>query len=120
MNFFINAIKPFIYILSSIITLTAIVTLLNFFDIFNETTLNISKIIIIIVSLIIGGFLVGKKSPNKGWLAGLKLSLVFIIFILLFNFLALGYFVQLSDLIYYFIIIISTIFGSMIGINTKK
>lgn len=120
MNFFINMIKPFIYIIASIVILTAFTTTLNYFNIINESFLNILKIIIIIVSLMLGGFLIGKKSPNKGWLAGLKLGLIFIIFILIFNFLALNYIVKLSDLIYYFIIIISTIFGSMIGINIKK
>lgn len=120
MNFFLNMIKPFIYIISSILILTALTTVLNYFNIFNEVALNISKIITIIVSLIIGGFLIGKKSQNKGWLSGLKLGIVFIVFILIFNFLALNYAFKLHDLIYFFIILVSTILGSMIGINSKK
>jgi putative membrane protein (TIGR04086 family) len=61
----------------------------------------------------------GKRSNSKGWFAGLKLALIFLMILILFNFFGLDSKVEISDLIYYLILTISTMFGSMIGINKK-
>ena len=69
------------------------------------------------LSLFIGGFSIGKKSNKKGWLEGLILSIVFIIILLIFNFLAFNNTIEFKNLLYYFIMMVSCIFGSMLGIN---
>lgn len=120
MIFLKNSLKPLLYIVSGILILTFIVTLLNYFNIINYQTITVIKIIIPIISLFIGGFLIGKRSHNKGWLAGLKLALIFVIILCLFNYFGLGHKVKIANLIYYLILTISTMFGSMIGINTQK
>ena len=95
-----------IYILSFILGLTFIFTLLNYVGILNNTTINIIKIIIPIVSMFIGGFIIGKKTGKKGWLEGLKLSLIFLAILTLFNYLGLKSTLSLKVIIYYLILII--------------
>ena len=110
----------FIYIISTIFILTFIITLLNYFNIITDKIISIFKILIPVISLFIGGIQIGKRSKNKGWLEGLKLGLISSIFLLIFNFLAFSNSFKPKYLLFYLILIISSIFGSMIGINRKK
>jgi len=109
-----------IYILSFILILTFIFTLFNYIGILNNTAINIIKIIIPIISMFIGGFVQGKKTGKKGWLEGLKLSLIFLVILTLFNYLGLKSYLSFKVIIYYLILIISTMFGSIIGVNKFK
>lgn len=110
----------FIYILSFIIGLTFIFTLLNYIGLLNNTAINIIKIVIPVLSMFIGGFIIGKKTGKKGWLEGLKLSLIFLVILTLFNYLGLKSNLSFKVLIYYLMLIISTMFGSIIGVNKYK
>ena len=110
----------FTYIISSILILTFITTLFSYFNILNDKVTSIIKIIIPIISMLIGGFYIGKNSLKKGFLEGLKLSSIFSIFLIIFNYLALNNSFKFKYLLFYIILIISCILGSMIGINKKK
>ena len=110
----------FLYIIASILIITFIITILNYFNIISDKVISIFKILIPVISLFIGGFYIGKRSTNKGYLEGLKLGLLFSIFLLIFNFLALSNSFKLKYLLFYLIIIVSSILGSMIGININK
>ena len=107
-------------ILISIIFFTFVISILYYFKLFNNSSLAIAKIVIPIVSLLLGGFTIGKQSVKKGWLEGLKLSIIFLIFLILFNLLGLHNKIEIKNILYYSIIIISCILGSMIGINLSK
>lgn len=108
-----------LYIIGIILVTTFLITILNYFNIISGMALTISKILICIISLFVGGVVIGRRSSKKGWLEGLKLSLIFLVLLILFNYLGLGNTPQLKNLIYYLIIIVSCIFGSIIGINKK-
>ena len=110
----------FIYIISSLFILTFIISVLSYFNIISDKIVSIFKIIIPIISLFIGGFYLGKRSNKKAFIEGLKLSLMYSIFIIIFNFLAFNSLFKFKYLLYYLILIISCILGSMIGINRKK
>lgn len=110
----------FLYTMGTLLSITFIVTLLSYFNIINDKIISIFKILIPIISLFIGGFYIGKKSISKGYLEGLKFGFIFSIFILIFNFLALSNSFKIKYLLFYLIIIISSILGSMIGINKNK
>ena len=110
----------FIYIIGTILVITFIITLLNYFNIINDKIISVFKILIPIISLFIGGFYIGKNSSSKGYLEGLKLGGIFSLFLLIFNFLAFNNSFKLKYLLFYLIIIISSILGSMIGINKRK
>ncbi len=108
-----------LWIISFFLSLTFIISLFNYFNIINDKIVEIVKILIPITSIFIGGFKIGKKSKNKGWLEGLKLGLVVVIFIVIFNFLALDVKFELKSIIFYIILTTSCVLGSMIGIMNK-
>jgi len=110
----------FLIMLGIIIISSLILTTLNYFDIFNKSTISIFKILIIVITYFIGGLLIGKKSIKKGWLEGLKFGLIVSIILILFNILGLSQEFNLKLIFYYLILISSTILGSMIGINKKN
>ncbi len=106
--------------LASFFVLTFFITFLHYLNIMSYKTVSILKILIPIISLFIGGFLLGKKSSKKGWLEGIKFGAIFLVFLFLLNYLGFQHSFEIKDLIFYLIIMISAIFGSMIGINRKR
>lgn len=111
--------RSFIYVISIILVSTIIITLLNYINILNSTFTTIFKILIPITSMFIGGFIIGKKTKNKGWLEGLKFGIIMIFILFLLNLIIFKQNFEFRNLLYYVILIASTIFGSMIGINKK-
>ena len=97
-----------------------ILSVLSLTGIFNSKKLFIFKIIIVISSFLIGGYNIGKKSKKKGYFEGLKLSIIFLIIISIFNYVILNSPINIKNLLYYSILIIAGMFGSMIGINKSK
>ncbi len=111
--------KSFIYILSILFISTIIITLLNYINFFGNKLVTLSKIIVPIVSIFVGGFIIGKNSKQKGWLEGLKLGMIIILILLILNYIILKQKWELRNLVYYLILLSSSIFGSMVGINKK-
>jgi len=120
MNYLKNVGISFIYIICFLLGLTFISTLFNYINLFGNTFINVLKVIIPIISLFVGGFVIGKRTGKKGWLEGLKLSLIFLAFLTIFNYLALDSSISLKTVIYYIILVIAATFGSMIGVNKFK
>ena len=110
----------FLYIIGTILILTFITTILSYFNILNDKITSIIKIIIPIISMLIGGFYIGKNSLKKGFLEGIKLGLIFSSLLIIFNYLALNNSFKFKYILFYVILIVSAILGSMIGINRKK
>lgn len=100
--------------------LTLLITILNYFNLLSLNGINISKILIPIISVLLGSFYMGTKAKNRGWLEGIKLSLLIIFILLIINLLIFKNNFAIKNLIYYLIILISSMVGSMIGINKKK
>ena len=120
MNYLKNVGISFIYIICFLLGLTFISTLFNYINLFGNTFINVLKVIIPIISLFVAGFVIGKRTGKKGWLEGIKLSLIFLAFLTIFNYLALDSSISLKTVIYYIILVIATTFGSMIGVNKFK
>lgn len=75
-------------------------------------------IIIAIMSFILGVFM-GKKTTKKGYLEGLKIGLIITIILFILN-LIFYRSINLNTFVYYLIIVVGSIFGSMLGINLKR
>lgn len=120
MEYLKNIGKSLLYIISIIIISTFLITILNYFNIIGTKTMAILKILIILISMFVGGYLIGKSSKQKGWLEGIKLSGIVIVILVLFKYLGLQDKFSLNHLIYYLILIISCTLGSMVGISKKK
>ena len=101
-----------------IIISSLIISILYYYDIISLNVLKYFKMFFIILSLFIGGVIMGKNSPNKGYLYGLRLTLIIILLFLLFGII----FNNLSarKIIFYLISAFSITFGSMLGINKKS
>lgn len=108
-----------LYTLSIIIILTFIITIFNYFNIINQGFLTILEIIIPCISFFIGGFEIGKRSKQKGWLEGIKFSLILLFILLILNLLFKNGF-QFKNFIYYLILLTLSTTGSIIGINKNK
>jgi len=93
-----------------------LITLLNYFGILKGSILSIFKILIVIIAMFIGGFLTGKNSNSKGWLEGLKFGLILSIMFIIFSLILKNNF-EFKNLLYYLILTICSILGSMIGIS---
>lgn len=108
-----------LYTFLTIIILLTITTGLYYFNLINNNTYKIFKIIIVIISILINSFILGKNSLNKGYLEGIKLGLMIITIFFILTLVSSNS-LNLSILLYYFILLITAIFGSMFGISRKK
>lgn len=120
MKYLKNLGMSFLYIIIPILILTFLITILSYFNIINDKIVSIFKILIPIISVLIGSIYMGKHSKKKGFLEGLKLGIIFSLFLVILNILVFNNFFKLKYLLFYIIIIITSILGSMIGINRKK
>lgn len=111
--------KSFLYTSIILFISLFIITLLDYFSLFSSNTCNILKLITVIISIFVGAFLIGKNSLKKGYLEGIKYALIIISLIFIINIIFLRV-ININLLIYYIIILLSSIFGSMLGINFKK
>ena len=99
---------------------TFILTILSYFNITNDSITTVFKMIIPIISVLTSSIYLGINSSKKGWLEGLKLGLIITILLFLFNILGLNKNIKINQLLFYGILIFSSIVGSMIGISRKK
>lgn len=117
---YIKYLMSLLYIFVPIILFTIIITLLNYFDIINYSILKYLSVLFMIISFLIGGIYIGKKTDEKGWLEGIKVGGISIIILLLFTLIFYGKFLNFERILYYIILITSSMFGSSIGINKKS
>lgn len=97
---------------------TLIITLINYFSLLPAKIISILKLILPITSIFISSYRLGKQSEKKGYIEGLKLGII-IILIFTVLILLLDKF-TLKSLLYYLILLLTSILSSMIGINQKK
>ena len=111
------------YIFIPVIVIGIIITLLYYFDIIGGNLFKYLTIGIFICSLLFGNTYLGKNSKEKGLLEVLKIGLGITIFFFIFNFLAFDNGINIRSIIYYLIIILTSMMGAMFGIrnvNTEK
>lgn len=116
----IKYLKSFGLILFSIFLFSILIATLNYFNILGSKSIEIFKIISIIISMLIGSIYLGKNSNQKGFLEGIKMGIIMIIFLFIFNFLAFDQSFDISNIFFYIIILMSSILGSILGINKKS
>ena len=119
MNYLKKLGKSFLTTFITLIIGIIIITLLNYFNIIGINITNISKIIILGLSIFIGSFSLGKMSIKKGYLEGLKFGLLITFILFLLN-LMITKNIKIRLIILYIIINITSILGSMFGILKSK
>ena len=116
MNYLYKYVKSLIIFLSGIVIIPILLT------IFNLLKLQTNKIIIIILGSILMfviGLILGKKVEKNGYLNGILLSVITIMILLILS-IIFRFKLNYNTLLYYTTLIISTVFGSMLGINKKS
>lgn len=114
-----NIFKLLGYYIIFLLLIIIITSILNLIGV-NLSITNFLIFIFNIVAFFIFGYINGKNASNKGYLAGLKIGLLFIsVFIIISLFLSWSIF-NLSSIIYYISLILSSSFGAAIGINKKS
>ena len=108
-----------ILIMSAIFIIsTLFMTTLSYFNIINDKLVSIFQILIMIITLFIGGFLTGNKATSKGYKEGFIIGLIFTAILLLINIIFIHNF-ELKNIIYFIILLICSSIGGMIGILKK-
>lgn len=105
----------FLYFLIPFLILLFISTLFYYFDIISNTGIKYLKLIITLFSVFVGGFKIGKESNKKGYQKGLMFGTIIIFLFLIISLITKEF--KLSNLIYYFIILITSTISSVIGIK---
>lgn len=118
--FIIKYLKSIFYTFISILLFTVLISTLSYFNIVGKLSINILEIIAIIISMFIGGLYLGRNSQKKGYLEGIKIGLFMIVFLFCLKTFGFNNSFSISNLIFYTIILISSILGSIIGINKKS
>lgn len=112
--------KDLMYVFASILIGIFLFTVLNYFNIISDNVLNILNMIFIIGTFIFSGFYLSKRSKGRGILEGLKIGSIISIFFLLVTLLAFDNPFKWQNLIYYLILIISSMTGGIIAKQGKE
>ena len=107
------------YFLLVVAVFAIILTIFNYYDIVTSKLFKIIKVLIPSLALFIGGYKVGNSANKKGYIEGIKLSLIIIVMPFMFSYLGFNVTFNVSLILYYIILIISSMLGAMVGINKK-
>jgi len=102
-----------------ILVLGMIYTSLYYFDVMGSNIFKWISLITMILSILIGCMYLGKNSKSKGWFEGLKIGLGVSLLFFMISFLGFESF-SLKNIIYYLVIILTSMLGSMFGIRNVK
>ena len=102
-----------------IILLTFICSLLNLIGV-NSTITNLMIFIFNILAFFIFGFKTGKKASSKGYIAGLKIGGLFLLILIIINLFSARAFLNITTIIYYVVLLLSSTLGGSLGINKKE
>ena len=110
--------KSMLYTISIILITTILLTIFNYFNIVNGITLKIIMLIIPLIGIFIGSFKIGKETNRKGYIEGIKYSIIWILLLTIINLIINNF--TLTSIIYYIIIIFISSLAGIIGINKRK
>ena len=108
-----NSLKMYLVLLIYLL----LISIIYYFEILNYKVINIISYILVILLFLILGIKVSKKIKSKGYLngfiAGLTNISIFILLSIIFNK------ISLNSVIYYSILILSSVIGGIIGAQEK-
>ncbi len=115
---YISYIKALLFNIIELFILLFFITILYYFNLINDKTFEVLKLIILLSSIFINSFILGKNTKNKSYIEGIKYGVLLIILLLLIT--IIFYKVKIKLLIFYPLILITSILGSMIGCIKKN
>ncbi len=115
-----NNFKIIGYFLIGLLLIAFISTLFNYFTNLGSGFLNTFNILTLGVMFFIICFKKGKNTMQKGFLCGLKTSLLLVFIMLLISLIFFTKDIKLTTFLYYGILILIGMFGGSFGKNKKK
>lgn len=112
--------KALLYIFVPILVFSIILSIFYYFNLIGSNMLHYLQLFITAISMLVGGIYIGSKAVKKGWLEGIKIGLEVVIILFILSYLAFDQSLHIKTIIYYLVLIISSMLGSMIGINNRK
>lgn len=101
-----------------LVLLVFICSLLNLIGV-NSSITNLMIFLFNVAAFLFFGIKAGSKASSKGYIAGLKISGLFLLLLFIINLFTLDKIFKLSTIIYYLILLLVGTFGGMLGINKK-
>lgn len=117
---FIKYLKTLLYVTIGTFFFNLILTLLYYFNIIGTNVNSYLKLIFMAIIMITGGLIIGLKADKKGWLEGIKIGGIVICLMFLVSYLGFDKNLNIKSIIYYVLLILSSMLGSVIGINKKS
>ena len=115
---FKNILFSIINFITSLLIANIFITILSYFNIINNSLINILNFIIPIILITINSFILGTKTNKLGLIEGLKFGSIISILFLIINIITKNN--HYKTFIYYIIIVLTSLLSSIIGINKKK
>ncbi len=112
--------KIIFIILIDIFGINLIISLLNLINLLNNSVSSILIMLNTIFLYLYLGIYFGKKTIKKGFLTGIKVGLIGIGLMFIISILFFQIKINISMILYYLILLTSSIIGAMIGINKKE
>lgn len=112
--------KNLAYTLSSIIVVVFVLNIFYYFNLFGDKLMNIFMVMSSLICFLIGGRSFSKNNKSKGFISGLKIGLIYSVIFLILTLIFFSNNFKLFNVIYYILIIISTMFGGMLSNYTKE
>lgn len=110
--------KSILIIIIGLFISSILINTLYYFDIVSNNIIKYLKMFLSIGIFFISGLYIGKNSTSKGYINGLKLSLIIVIIFIIFGLIFNN--IIVSRIIYYLIMSTCITFGAMIGISKKE
>ena len=105
--------KALIYIFIPIFVFNIFISILYYFDVIGNGMIQYIKLFTVAISMLIGGIYIGNKASKKGWLEGMKVGLIVLFLLFLIRYLAFYQGINLKTIIYYFILLISSMLNEL-------
>ena len=102
-----------------IMILLFIITIFSYFNLLPSKITNYIILFIPLITIIYTGIKIGKNTTSKGYLGGVLNGLVYILIFWLLSVITANN-LTVKSVIYYIIMLVISIIGSIVGINKKK
>lgn len=110
-------IKAILFNVLELFVLIFLITILYYFNIINDKTFSILKLIILLFSIFVNSFILGKNTKRKSYIEGIIYGIILISILLILTIILSK--IKIKLLVFYPLILITSILGSIIG-KTKK
>lgn len=118
MRYLKNLLRTLAYIGITIIISTFIITIFSYFNLLGDNIIKTIKLAIPVISVLIGGIMMGRRTNKKGIIEGIRFGLIIDIIFIIMSIILNNF--KGQSLLFYLIIIISTIFGALMGVQKKE